>query len=84
MRLEQLQVHTRDDYRGAQEPRSFIWREQHFEITQVIDRWYEGSMDSSRMPMRYFRVETTGGKQFLLRYHEFFHTWSILIPSQCD
>jgi hypothetical protein len=82
--LEQVQVDTRDDYRGAQEPTGFVWCEQYFEIIQVTDRWYEGRMDSTRMPLRYFRVATTGGEQFLLRYHEFFHTWSILIPSHSD
>ncbi len=77
MEFEIIEVKTRDEYRGAQQPLSFRWRDGEYGIEEVLDRWYEGHMDSTRMPMLYFKVKTGSGEVFILRYHEFFRTWSI-------
>jgi len=77
MEFESIEVSSRDEYKGAQEPVRFVWRgEEHF-VEEVIDRWYEGGVDPTRMPMLYFRVKTRSGRIFLIRYHEFFRAWSI-------
>jgi len=79
MQFESIEVITRDEYREAQEPVCFSWRgEQHY-VEQVVDRWYEGGIDPTRMPMLYFRVKTRSGEIFLIRYHEFFRAWSIVL-----
>ena len=80
MEFEVVEVRTRDEYKGAQEPVSFLWRETEYRIERVLDRWYEGRMDSTRMPLLYFRVEADSGEEFILRYHEFFRTWSMRRP----
>lgn len=79
MEFEIIEAKTRDEYRGAQEPISFLWRGEEYHIEQVLDRWYEGRMDSTRMPMVYFRVKTVSGEIFILRHHEFFRTWSLRV-----
>jgi len=80
MEYERITVHTRDEYQGAQQPVRFEWRGKKFEIARIVDRWYEGRVDSTRLPLRYFKVETTEGERFILRYHEHFVAWGILIP----
>lgn len=80
MELERIEVQTRDEYRGAQDPTHFIWRGRDFRVARVLDRWYEGFFDSTRLPLRYFKVETSEGRTFLLRYHELFTAWSIVVP----
>jgi hypothetical protein len=80
MEFERIEVFTRDDYRGSQEPLAFEWRGKRYEVAQVVDRWYEGSVDSTRVPLRYFRVKTFKGEVFIIRYHEFFTAWSLLLP----
>jgi hypothetical protein len=82
MKFELVIVSTRDEYQGAQEPTSFEWRGERFVITHVVDRWYEGYVDSTRMPLRYFKVQTREGKQFILRYHELFRAWGLLVPHE--
>lgn len=77
MEFERIEVESRDQYKGAQEPVSFAWRGKEYLVEQTIDRWYEGKVDSTRMPMLYFRVRTRSGEIFILRYHEFFRAWSI-------
>lgn len=79
MQLERIDVITRDDYRDAQEPIAFTWRGTRHEIEQVQDRWLEGRIDSTRMPLRYFRVITKTGRHYLIRYHELFCAWAICV-----
>ncbi len=81
MEFERIEVESRDEYMGAQEPLAFLWRGRQFRIVEVLDRWYEGRMDSKCMPLRYFRVRTEGEEVFILRYHELFVAWSLLIPA---
>jgi hypothetical protein len=80
MKFERITVFTRDEYREAQEPYGFQWREKRFEIARILDRWYEGKVDSTRMPLRYFKVETSDGAQHILRFHELFRAWGLLVP----
>ncbi len=80
MRLESIEVRSRDEYRGSQEPEAFLWREKWYTVARVLDRWVEGRPDSTRLPMRYFRVQTVDGERFIIRYHEFFTAWSLVVP----
>jgi len=80
MRLEPIEVRSRDEYRGSQEPVRFLWRGDWYTVARILDRWFEGRMDSTRLPMRYFRVETSEGKLFILRHHEVFTAWSLVVP----
>src|SRR5437667_12605563 len=53
-----------DEYSGhtaSQRPRSFTLDEKLYEIAAVLDQWYEPSAT-------YFKVQTTAGKVYLLRY----------------
>ena len=79
MEFENIEVLTRDEYREAQRPVSFVWRGKEHEVETILDKWYEGRVDSTRMPMLYFRVQTRSGDIFLIRYHEFFRAWSIRV-----
>ena len=79
MEFESIEVSTHDQYKGAQEPVFFVWRGKECHIEQIVDRWYEGRIDSTRMPMLYFRVKIQSGEVFLIRYHEFFRAWSIRV-----
>ncbi len=58
-----LPIHV-DEYSGHtanQRPRSFTLDEELYEIAGVLDQWYEPSAT-------YFKVQTTEGKVYLLRY----------------
>ncbi|MFP5213440.1 MAG: hypothetical protein ACLGPL_08685 [Acidobacteriota bacterium] len=66
---------------GTQEPTSFERRGQTLDVVEIIDRWYEGRPDSTRVPLRYFRVRASDGKVYILRYHELFRAWALRVPS---
>ncbi len=79
MRYEPIEVETRDGYRTSQEPASFVWRGKVYVVSEVLDRWYEGYVGPRRVPMRVFRVSVGKDGVFILRYHELFASWSILV-----
>lgn len=82
MQFERITVRSRDEYREAEEPYGFDWGERRFEIACILDRWYEGHLDARRMPLRYFKVKTSEGEEYILRYHELFRAWSLLVTDQ--
>lgn len=84
MRLERIQVITRDDYRGSQEPVAFCWRGRTFKVTAVVERWIEGRMDPTRRPLRYFRVVTDRDRQVLIRHHDWHGAWALCLPQELN
>jgi hypothetical protein len=50
-------------YKANERPRDFTVDEDLYEIAEVEDRWYEPDA-------MYFRVRTTEGRRFILRYDE--------------
>jgi hypothetical protein len=80
MRLERITVSCREEFQAQQEPVAFCWRGQDYQIRSICDRWYQGSLAPQRVPLRYYRVETSAGEYFIIRYNEFFGVWSLLVP----
>ncbi len=79
MAYEAIHVECYSGYRVNERPAAFTFRERRWEILEIIDRWYEGSIDASRPEISYFKVKTTEGQIFLLRYLALFDSWSIKI-----
>jgi hypothetical protein len=59
---------------------AFTLRDRRFEIEEVVDRWYEGGLEPGRPELRYFKVRTSEGRHFLLRYNALFDAWSTTSP----
>jgi hypothetical protein len=62
-----------DAYSGCkanERPESFTLDEEIYEIAAVLDKWYEPSA-------MYFKVQSTEGKTYLLRYDEQADDWTL-------
>ena len=57
-------------YKPNERPRQFTLDEVVFEIDAVLDQWYESSAT-------YFKVQSTEGKTYLLRYDEEADEWTL-------
>ncbi len=77
MSFEKVHVETMNFYTGHQEPRRILWRDRWWEITEVVDRWYEGYVSPKKVPLRYYRVKTREGRFFLLKYNGLFDAWAL-------
>jgi hypothetical protein len=78
MKFEKIEVYAYSGYKSNERPKSFRLRGKVCNIVEIIDRWYEGSMDPPGYHMNYFKVKTDDGTQYVLRYNGLFDVWSIM------
>jgi hypothetical protein len=65
-----IQVDAYSGYRANERPSQFELDKQVYEIAAVLDQWYEPSAT-------YFKVQSTEGKTYLLRYAEDTDEWTL-------
>jgi hypothetical protein len=49
-------------------------------ITEIIDRWYEGSAGAAQPALDYYKVRGDDGAVYIIRYNRLFDTWALLRP----
>ena len=74
---EQIEVECYSGYKANERPVAFTYQGRRREVKEIIDRWYEGGLEPGRPPIDYFKVKTTDGQVFILRYLSLFDAWSI-------
>ncbi|MBW2674102.1 MAG: hypothetical protein JRD89_11925 [Deltaproteobacteria bacterium] len=80
MILERVDVACYDGYKAHERPRTFVFRGWRWEVSEIIDRWYEGGREAGGPSLDYFKVRTREGPVFLLRYNALFDGWAIVVP----
>src|SRR5215813_11597608 len=65
-----IHVDAYSGYKANERPRQFTLDEEVYEIAAVLDQWYEPSAT-------YFKVQSTEGKTYLLRYDQAQDEWTI-------
>ena len=76
---EPVQVECYSGYKSNERPAAFTYQGHRLEIAEILDRWYEGSIDTSRPQIDYFKIRTSDGQVFLLRYLSLFDAWSVRV-----
>lgn len=76
---KELLVECYSGFKAHERPVVFIYQGERREIKDIADRWYEGNPDSSRPVIDYFKVRTTDGNVYFLRYRSDSDTWSLRI-----
>jgi len=76
MDYEKIEVDCHSGYKVNERPVSFIYQGHRQDIREILDCWYEGNTDPTRPEISYFKVKTTEGRIFILRYLSFFDAWS--------
>jgi hypothetical protein len=65
-----IHVDAYSGYKANERPSQFVLDEEIYEIVAVLDQWYEPSA-------MYFKVQSTEGKTYLLRYDEQEDEWTL-------
>jgi hypothetical protein len=65
-----IHVAAYSGYKANERPSEFALDEDTYEIAEVEDRWYEPEA-------MYFKVRTTEGKRYILRYDELADEWTL-------
>jgi len=76
-RYDKIDVECYSGYKVNERPRSFAYLGRRWDIEEIVDRWYEGGTSASQPSVDYFKVRTTEGRVFLLRYLSLFNAWSV-------
>jgi hypothetical protein len=76
MNYESVRVECYSGHKVNERPLAFTYQGRRWEVADIIDRWYEGGLDASRPGVNYFKVRTTEGRAFILRYLSLFDAWS--------
>jgi len=63
-----IHVDAYSGYKASERPSQFVLDEQIYQITAVLDQWYEPTAT-------YFKVRTVEGKTYLLLYDEETDEW---------
>ncbi|MBN1546967.1 MAG: hypothetical protein JW902_09930 [Syntrophaceae bacterium] len=79
MQFEEIQVECYSGYKANERPTAFHYRDRRWEIAEVEDRWYEGGVTPGSPDIDYFKVRTTEGEVFILRYLSQLDAWSIQV-----
>jgi hypothetical protein len=65
-----IYVEAYPGYKANERPRQFALDEEIYEIAAVLDQWYEPSAT-------YFKVQSTEGKTYVLRYDKGADDWTL-------
>ena len=79
MRWDLVSVECYSGYKANERPTAFTYQGWRSEVTEIVDRWYEGGIEAKQPEVSYFKVRTAEGNIFLLRYLSLFDSWSIRI-----
>lgn len=75
---EQIQVECYSGYKVDESPVVFTALGRRWEVSEIVDRWYEGGIKPDKPVVDYFKVKTEDGNVFILRYDAHSDIWSIL------
>ena len=85
MELIPVKVECHSGFKADEYPRKFTWDQVEFEITDIIDRWYEGynspaSPASHASPaVNYYKVKTDLKGSFLLKHELGDDKWYLVV-----
>jgi hypothetical protein len=76
---KKIQVECYSGYKADERPVAFTYQGERWEIQEVVDRWYEGGLDSSKPVIDYFKVRAIDCNIYFLRYQRELDAWSLRI-----
>jgi hypothetical protein len=79
MDYEQIQVECHSGYKSNEYPVAFTYQGYRWEVSEILDRWYEGGIKPNDPMIDYFKVRTNEGRVFLLRYLRLFDLWTVKV-----
>lgn len=74
-----IQVECYSGYKADERPIAFTYQGERREIQEIVDRWYEGGLDSSKPIIDFFKIKASDGNIYLLRYQRDLDVWSLRI-----
>lgn len=77
---QHIQVEAYSGYKANERPVAFVFQGRRWEISEILDRWYEGGLNPEQPVVDYFKVKTADGSVFILRHEAKTDAWTVLNP----
>ncbi len=75
--FEDIEVESYAGYKGEESPRVIHYQEKRYEVSDILDRWYEGGLDPRDLRHNYFKIKTDTDEVLLIRYTPRFERWTL-------
>lgn len=79
MTFTEIKVTAYSGSRVNEYPTGFELNKMTYTVTEILDRWYEGSQEPGKPYMNYFKIRADDGEVYVLRYNGLFDSWAVLI-----
>ena len=79
MELIPINVVCHSGYKADEYPVNFTWEDIQFEVTEIIDRWYEGYNKPGPSYANYFQVKTYPTGNYLIKHEMENDRWYLVV-----
>jgi len=73
-----IKVECYSGYKVDESPIRFYWDDIQFEISEILDRWYQGGTNPEFPSANYYKVQTASSGQFILKHEIKRDTWYLV------
>ena len=73
-----VRVECHSGYKGEEYPAAVHVADKRREVTEIVDRWYEGAGEPGRTAVEYFKVRTSAGPPLILKHDPRAHVWYLM------
>lgn len=80
MKLIPIKVESKPGKEGGEYPVSFTWRDIHYEIKEIADRWFQGQPSPDEPVANYFKVRTASKSIFIIKHVLESNDWFLVTP----
>ena len=77
--LVSITVECHSGFKADEYPKCFYRDGVRFEITEILDRWYQGDSNPEFPVSNYFKVKTSAGEQYFLKHDLQRDKWYMVI-----
>jgi hypothetical protein len=77
-----IRIECHSGYKADEYPVRFYWDDVLFEISKILDRWYQGDSDPEFTESDYFKVKTVSSGQFILKHDMKNDLWFLVISGR--
>lgn len=80
--LIHVKVECHSGYKADEYPKHFYFDDMHYDIREIIDRWYQEDRDPAFPAADYFKVCTPDEKIYILKHETRSDNWYLLIHGE--
>ena len=74
-----IEVECHSGFKADEYPKCFYWNNKRYEVTGILDRWYQGETNPEWPVSDYFKVDTNRGRQYIIKHEHETDVWYLCL-----